>query len=413
MQLPRSAISLCQAISRAGGQAWLVGGSVRDHLLGTRPKDLDFEVHRLPAAQLRAVLQTLGKVKAVGRSFGVFKLRMGAAELDIALPQPQRTEPASGGGVVIAGDPWMGLDAALRRRDLTINAIAYDPLTASFADPFAGKADLERKLLRCVDPATFAEDPLRVLRVMQFASRFSFSIDPHLATLCRTLPIASLPGERVWIEVEKMLLRSPRPSVGLQAARQLQILSRLLPALQDTPDMGAVLDRAVVLGRQAGPAPRPLAVMLASWLHHSSTAQATAVLDRLKVFTQASYPLRARVLHAAGAWSQLSAPASDATLRWLAEEGELAVVALTASAVLDSPAAHRALERGRELGIAHRPLPPLLKGRDLRELGIPPGPHMGTLLQEVRTAQLQGNISDRPAAIALIARRWQTDRGTR
>ena len=122
MNLPEPLLALLQHISAAGGRGWLVGGSIRDHLLGSRPKDLDIEVHGLEAEALRRALSRLGPVKAVGRSFGVFKLRLGQDELDISLPQPGRSRTPQGQTVEIAGDPHMGITEALRRRDLTINA---------------------------------------------------------------------------------------------------------------------------------------------------------------------------------------------------------------------------------------------------------------------------------------------------
>ncbi|MEL6349690.1 MAG: hypothetical protein AAFV53_41685, partial [Myxococcota bacterium] len=231
MNLPEVIVTLCERVRDAGGQAWLVGGSVRDHLLGRSPKDLDVEVHRLAADALRPILRRLGHVKAVGRSFGVFKLRIRKREYDVSLPQPGRATTPQGEPIQIAGDPFLGIDEALRRRDLTINAIAYDPLSDDYADPYDGRGDLQRRVLRAVDPTTFTDDPLRVLRVMQFAGRFDFSVDPALVTLCRALPIADLPGERLLTEFEKLLLRSARPSVGVQAGVDLAIFSRLLPML--------------------------------------------------------------------------------------------------------------------------------------------------------------------------------------
>jgi len=406
MHLPEPLQALLTNIHSAGGRGWLVGGSVRDHLLGRQPKDLDVEVHGLDAGALQAILSPLGRVKAVGRSFGVFKLRIGRDEYDVSLPQPGRARTAQGEPVVIAGDPHMGITEALRRRDLTINAIAYDPLNGEYADPFGGRADLSRGLLRAVDDETFSDDPLRVLRVMQFAGRFGFSADPGLAALCRSLPIGDLPAERLLTEFEKLLLKSPRPSAGLVAARAADIFGRLLPALAaaDGPELAAALDRAATLRRQHAP---PLALMFSTLLHRCTVAEATAVLDRLKVFTQGGYPLRKRIVHAVGAWQQLAAPIEDVGLRWLAEGGEVALVARVAWAATGAQVALDGLERAGGLGIAQRPLPPLIKGRDLGEEGIPPGPWMGALLRGVRAAQLDGNICDKAGAIELAMRLWR------
>lgn len=405
MKLPAPVHALCASIQAAGGGAWLVGGCVRDHLLGHAPKDLDLEVHKLPAPALQAVLRRAGRVKAVGKSFGVFKLKLGALELDVGLPQSANASTPAGASVAVAGDPWISLPESARRRDLTVNAIAYDPLSETYADPYNGRADLAARCLRHVDPETFVEDPLRVLRVMQFAARFEFSIAPELVTLCRETPITALPAERIWIEFEKLLLRPRRPSVGLAAAKDLAIFSRLLPALAavNSPALGAAVDAAAAMRSEAA---SPIALML-SVLLHRCPADAEAILDELRVFTLGGYPVRARVLNSTRAWSSLKTPATDTLLRWLAEEGEIDLIARTAMA---AGALHAvdALSRASFQGIARKPVPALLKGRDLRPLGIAPGPNMGKILQKVRVAQLNGDINDREDATALVQRLWSS-----
>ncbi|MFT4975213.1 MAG: tRNA nucleotidyltransferase (CCA-adding enzyme) [Myxococcota bacterium] len=408
MNLPSKLIPLLATIREAGGRAWLVGGSVRDHLLGLTPKDLDIEVHHLSAEALEALLARQGRVNAVGRSFGVFKLRLGRDELDIGLPQSGRARTPQGEPIVVAGDPDMGIVEALRRRDLTINAIAYDPLNGEYADPFDGRADLKRQVLDAVDEQTFSEDPLRVLRVMQLAGRLGFTIAPRLARLCQTLPIAELPGERLLVEFEKLLLKSPLPSIGLRAAREADIFPRLLPALAeaDGPALDSALDRAVAERRRQDP---PLALMLAVLLHRCEPEGVVAILDRLKVFTLNRYPLRQRIVHATAQWPSLTTPTSDRELCWMAESGELALTARVAWAATGDELPRALLLRAGALGIAHKPLPPLIRGRDLGEQGIPPGPWMGTLLRRVRTAQLDGTIQDKEDALAMSMRLWRDE----
>lgn len=413
MNLPTPLKALLQHISAAGGRGWLVGGSIRDHLLGSRPKDLDIEVHGLEAEALRHALSGLGPLKAVGRSFGVFKLRLGQDELDISLPQPGRSRTPQGQTVEIAGDPHMGITEALRRRDLTINAIAYDPLADAYADPFDGRGDLSRRVLRAVDEHTFADDPLRVLRVMQFAGRLGFSPTPELSALCRQLPIADLPGERLLTEFEKLLLKSPRPSTGLAAAREANIFARLFPALDavEPAILDAALDAAAAARRQYTPS---LALMLATLLHRCSPEDTEDILDRLKVFTMGGYPMRKRVCYAAAHWSELTQePVSDARLRWMAEDGEVELTARVAVAAAGRAETTGILHRAVAMGISRRRKPALLKGRDLSAQGIPPGPWMGDILRRVRAAQLDGTIHNKEQAALLSVRLWKehTHRG--
>ena len=205
----------------------LVGGYVRDELLGRAPKDADIEVYGLQAPELRATLETLGRVDCVGESFRVYKLvwhaRKVRYELDVSLPRRDRKTGEGHKGFEVEGDPFASFEDAARRRDFTLNAILRDPLTGEIIDPFGGQTDLKNRELRAVDPTHFGEDSLRVLRAMQFAGRFGLSIEAATATLCRNTPLADLPAERVWGEWEKWLLKSPRPSLGLVAGSEIGV----------------------------------------------------------------------------------------------------------------------------------------------------------------------------------------------
>src|SRR4029453_17144905 len=135
-------------------------------------------------------------------------------------------------GFTVTGDPAMSVEEAARRRDFTINAMLCEPLSGEVVDPHGGLADLQAKRLRAVDATTFPDDSLRVLRAMQFAARFEFTIDPATVALCRSIPLDDLPSERIWGEFEKLLLRARRPSIGLQAGLGLGGVAKLFPDLR-------------------------------------------------------------------------------------------------------------------------------------------------------------------------------------
>ncbi|HVF92554.1 MAG TPA: hypothetical protein VNH22_20975, partial [Blastocatellia bacterium] len=172
----REVLVICEAVREAGGKAMLVGGSVRDHLLGIESKDYDIEVYGLEPARLRRVLDRVATVNTVGEHFAVYKLAFGSDserfEIDVSLPRRESRSGRGHRGFIIEGDPSMSFEEAARRRDFTVNAILLDPLAGEVIDPFGGRADLERRLLRAVAPETFIEDSLRVLRAVQFAARF-------------------------------------------------------------------------------------------------------------------------------------------------------------------------------------------------------------------------------------------------
>jgi tRNA nucleotidyltransferase (CCA-adding enzyme) len=214
-------LAISRAIARAaaarGGRALIVGGWVRDRLRGEASKDVDIEIYGVPETELPALLAPFGRVEPVGRSFPVYKV----AGIDVALP---RRESKSGRGhtaFAVEGDPAMPLHEAARRRDFTINAIAWDPLTGAYEDPFGGRADLDEGVLRVVDPQTFADDSLRVLRALQFAARFQLTVPEETRTILASIPLDDLPPERVWGELEKLLLQARRPSLGFALAHEL------------------------------------------------------------------------------------------------------------------------------------------------------------------------------------------------
>src|SRR5262249_26997747 len=181
----------------------------------------------VPADRLRELLQAFGPVNTVGESFTVYKV----ADVDVSLPRRESKTGRGHKGVTIAGGPSMTIEEAARRRGFTINAISWDPLTGEYLDPFDGRGDIERRVLRAVDPNTFGDDSLRVLRAIQFAARFEFEIDASTRELCRRIPLDDLPAERTSGETEKLLLGALRPAIGFARALDLGIIERQFPEL--------------------------------------------------------------------------------------------------------------------------------------------------------------------------------------
>ncbi len=219
------------AIRNAGGRGILVGGFVRDSLLGstTKTKDLDIEVSGLGMDDLEAVLARFGEVIAIGKTFGV--LRVKGHEIDFSVPRRDNKVGRGHTGFRIEFDPEMPFEEAARRRDLTINSIGFDPLERELLDPFDGVGDLRRGVLRATDPRTFAEDSLRALRVAQFSARLEMPPDDELRALCESLDLGELSGERLFEELNKLLVKAPRPSIGFEFLRETALL-RFFPELQ-------------------------------------------------------------------------------------------------------------------------------------------------------------------------------------
>lgn len=202
-----------------GARCRIVGGAVRDRLLGRPVEDLDLEVYGLEPEPFAEAMDRLG-ADGVGKSFFVYKL----GHLDIALPRVERKVGRGHRGFAV--EPARDEREASRRRDFTVNALLYDPEEERILDYWGGLEDLRLRKLRCVDPATFVEDSLRVLRGMQFAARLGFRVEEETCRLCREIELSDLPGARIFGEFEKMF-HGAWPHYGLYALESLGISRRL------------------------------------------------------------------------------------------------------------------------------------------------------------------------------------------
>ena len=203
---------LAKLISKNGGHLLLVGGSVRDLLIQSTPKELDCEVRGMSVSALKNILSHKYSCNEVGKAFGVIRLR--GLPVEIALP---RTEIKSGmghKGFDITIDSDLPFESAVKRRDFTMNAIALDPLNGEILDPCNGREDLKNRILRHIGPA-FKEDPLRVLRGMQFISRFDLSPSQETIEICKSMEIENLAPERIFAEWKKLVLEGTNISAGL------------------------------------------------------------------------------------------------------------------------------------------------------------------------------------------------------
>jgi tRNA nucleotidyltransferase (CCA-adding enzyme) len=393
-KVPPLVTELAQRCRAAGGRALLVGGGVRDAVLGRELHDFDIEVFGIPEDALFQLLRHVGTVNAVGRSFGVFKVTRDGFELDVSLPRRDSKAGPGHRGIAVVGDPFMDAREAARRRDLTVNAILEDPLTGEIIDPWGGEADARRGLLRAVDAETFLEDPLRALRVVQLAARLGFAVDPATIELCRSAQLEELPAERIQGEWVKLLLKSDRPSHGFAVARAANILVRVFPEAVDDPRVDDAID--AIARRSLEPEGRRLAGLLAAWLHATPPAGIEATLDRLWLHKWRGYPLRDRVLSAVA--HARAVPADDAALRRLATACELRLTFAVHAAVTGT-ATDAWIARAEALGVAETAADPLLKGRHLAGLGVKPGPAMGRVLSAVYELQLDGAVVDPAGAL--------------
>ncbi len=449
VRLSDATASVLAAVRAAGGRPYLVGGCVRDAVLhpGGRPADVDVEVYGLSADALVAALAPVGRVDAVGRSFAVLELRRDGEDLDVALP---RRREASG---ALVADPHTTLRQASAGRDLTVNALAYDPVTEEVLDHWGGLGDLRDGVLRHVGPG-LADDPLRVLRCARFSARLGFRVAPGTAELCRTLLPAAvgLPVERVWGEWRRIgeTGRWISTAVDTLAATgwlaTVPPLARLAGVAQDPrwhPEgdvlvhAGLAADAAARLADEAGLTGEDrLVVVLAALLHDVGKADHTQVRPDGRITSHG---------HAEGGVR----PAEEFLQRVGAPRSVTARIAplvrehMVATSVRGTPgrAAVRRLARrlvpatmaewalvcaadhaGRGAGsgpdlttawlalaaeeqVQREPADPLLRGADLLARGTPPGPSVGRVLADALAAQDGGAFTDRAGALDWLDQR--------
>jgi len=221
---------LATLAAQNGGRAYYVGGCVRDALLGIESGDVDVEVHGVNRQKLEAIIDTLGTRLEYGKSFGIYSIA--GSSLDIAMPRKERATGKGHRSFDIDVDAFLGEMNAARRRDFTVNALMQDVLTGRILDFFGGTDDIRNKTLRHIDKDTFVEDPLRVFRAAQFAARFGFTVSEETIELCRGIDVSTLSSERVYLELEKALTKSPKPSVFFDVLRKMNKLSPFFAELE-------------------------------------------------------------------------------------------------------------------------------------------------------------------------------------
>jgi tRNA nucleotidyltransferase (CCA-adding enzyme) len=436
----------------------LVGGGVRDWLLGLVPKDFDLEVGGIGFEGLRRALAPFGPTDVVGRSFGVIKVRGdGGAEYDFSLPRRESKTGAGHRGFAVQPDPDLSDAEAAARRDFTVNAIAIDPFTGGRIDPFHGERDLDARILRHTS-AAFSEDPLRVLRAFQLAGRFGFTLAPETAALGRDMAPAysELPLERVWGEWDKWAVKSTLPSRGLGVLEATGWIRHFpeVAALRGTPQepewhpegdvlthTGHCLDALVGLaGWLASPPPRRRLLTFAVLAHDFGKPPTTERAERRGALRwispgheAAGGPLAESFLRRIGAPRELD-PAvkalvvhhlvhhhgregefSDAQVRRLARKlapatiEDLALV-MTADSLGRPPLPSaeilaligRLRERAAALALQSAAPRPILLGRHLLAQGRPPGPAFKPVLDAAFEAQLDGAFGDEAGALAWL-----------
>ncbi len=436
-----AAREVARIVKAEGGRALFVGGCVRDGLLGGEPKDIDVECFGIAPERLRSVLSEKFELDLVGASFGVLKLC--GLDVDVAIPRRETKLGLGHRAFEMECDPSLTVRDASARRDFTVNAIYRDPLTDEIVDPWNGRADLERRLLRHVSDH-FREDPLRVLRGMQFVARFDLDAAPETIEVCRTMTPEGLAAERLFGEWSKLLVKGVKISKGLDFLRQVgwvkyyPELERLIGCEQDPqwhPE-GDVWNHTLCCldafaAARTGDEEEDLLVGLAVLCHDFGKPACTAydpvrkrirslghdecgvepTLSFLRRLTNEERllkevpPLVRMHMRPFAMWRDKS---SDGAIRRLASK-VVRIDRLIRVADADDkgrppypsdPEPLRWLaEQTKRLEVESSAPRPIIMGRDLLAIGVKPGPKMGKILSSLYEAQLDGKFSDRSSAL--------------
>ncbi|RMD67567.1 HD domain-containing protein [Candidatus Parcubacteria bacterium] len=441
---------IARAAYQRGWRVFVVGGWVRDLVLGRPSKDIDLEVFGAALDDLHSFLIRFGEVNQVGRSFGVFKLRMPDGEIDVALPRREAKTGQGHKGFAVIPDPHISPREAASRRDFTFNGLMYDPLDGKILDYFGGIQDLNRGILRHIGPR-FSDDPLRVLRGFQFAGRFNLRASASLLPLCRELrsEYATLPKERIWEEWRKWGERSVCPSQGLRFLNDsgwIEFYPELaaLMGVQQEPKwhpegdvwmhtMHAV-DAAVRIASRENVRGEDRLVLVLAVLCHDMGKPLTT-LQKGGKWSAPGHP-EAGVLPASRFLGRIGAPRRiiERVIPLVKEHmahatgGEITQRMVRRLALRLKPATIREWAMVVEADHSGRPpLPggvpaaardvlqaaerenlssaqpvPILRGKHLIGLGFQPGPEMGRLLRRAFQAQIEGEFNDLSGALAWV-----------
>lgn len=444
---------LLDTVQQAGGQAVLVGGCVRDHLLGLVAHDIDIEIYGIDAPVLETLLTKHFSVVAVGKSFGIFKVSVEheghKQSFDVALPRSENKQGQGHKGFVISTNPAMSFIDAAARRDFTINAMGIDPDNQTLWDPHGGQQHLAARLLKHVS-AAFSEDPLRVLRAAQFCARFDLRLDSETAALCRSLEheLATLSQERIYGEMKKLLL-AQKPSVGLEVLRETYAvnlfpeLKNLMGCPQDpewhpegdvwvhslmVTDQAANLikslplsedERLVVMaGALCHDLGKPLTTIPKDGRIKSPGHEQAGVGPTISFLNAMGMPLKLHEAIASMVREHLKPhqlyktrdEVSDGAIRRLAARVDVEKLLLVSQADFLGRTTPDALAgsdpsapwlKQKVLDLVGKDMAPktIVQGRHLIALGYQPGPHFANILREAFEAQMDGQFVDEPTAI--------------
>ncbi len=396
----------------------IIGGYIRDKLLQIpTSKDIDIEIYNISSLEkLEKILTQFGNVNSVGKSFGVCKLQLDDLELDFSLPRSDSKTAPGHKGFRVKYDAQLDFKTAASRRDFTINSIGYDVIEKKLLDPFNGQDDLKNKILRATDIKKFSEDPLRVLRAVQFYARFDLYIDKQLFMLCKQMIanniLHELSKERIYQEIKKLLLKSSYPSKGLILLKELGAFNYFseLKSIGESKWKHTlkVLDEMAKLKTNDE---KTNTVLMLCILCHSfeNSKDSTKIKSFIQKLTNENELLK-QVINLVQNYNSINIMENknieDTMLYKIAQNSNIEKLLLISEAEFLAVNKNRCFtlgkkikKRAKELDILNKKAFPLLHGKDLVKLGLEPSKRFSQILDDAYTAQINGEFSSHEDAL--------------
>ncbi len=394
----------------------IIGGYVRDFLLNKESKDIDIELYGISSfKKLEELLKEFGDVNSVGKSFGVCKLRVDDLDLDFSFPRIDSKIDSGHRGFEIKIDSSLDFKTATSRRDFTINTIGYDIETKKILDPFNGQEDLKNRILRAVDIKKFSDDPLRVLRAVQFSSRFNLSIDNELFISCQKMIkdslLNELPKERIFVEIQKLLLKSSSPSSGIKLLNSLggfnyftefkniniAGLEKIYKAIDTMSSLKTANSRTNTM------------LMLSVLCYQLPADKCETFLSKLSNDKNLYNKVSSLVKHQNDINFELF---SDYDIYMLATKVTIKEFVLLSIATSQTKIKLEKINslkiRAQELGVLNEKTKAIVQGKDILSFGIKPSKEFSKILDRAYMAQINGDFKTKEKAYSWLKRELHT-----
>ena len=394
VKLPDFLTPVIDAFHRQGAVCVVVGGFVRDSILGIDSKDIDIEIFNIDSYEtMSEILKPFGSANLVGKSFGVLKMSLNSYEIDFSLPRLEKKVSRGHRGFEITLDPSLAFQEAAKRRDFTINAIGYNIQTKTILDPYNGVKDLKNKTLSYVNEQTFIEDPLRIFRALQFCARFRLQCSDELIKSCCYISdnhlVKELPKERIYEEFTKLLTLAKEPSIGLKLLKTFHLM-QYFPELLDLNNDFIYLDKMTKLLTDD---PKLNLILMLSVLVFDIKTK-----ERVRSFLERFVDEKLIVTEVLNFYAhkdslaKLSAKKpTDYEITLLSTQVSIQYLLLINEA--RGVKYEKIKSRASNLHVLRSKPKSLLRGKDLIKAGLQPSPLFSSILNRAYDAQLQGSFT--------------------